>query len=109
MPSVPASRQRIQVQLTYTCIQNHHSLVWLDSFPYLYHLLEQFRLLLVTSGRIDDNDVETLLLEFSHTLGSDGDGICLCVGTEVRDLRFGRGLSGLVEGTGTEGIRTDDT
>ena len=67
------------MQLTYTCIQNHHSLVWLDSFPYLYHLLEELGLLLVTSGRIDDDDIETLLLELCDTLSSNGDRVCLRV------------------------------
>ena len=61
------------------------------------------------SGRIDDDDIETLLLEFRHALRGDCDRIGLCVRAEICDLGLRCGLPGLIESTGTEGIRTDNT
>ena len=60
------------------------------------------------TGRVDDDDVEPFLLELYDTLCGDGDGIGFSVGTEVCNLGFSSRLSRLVEGTGTEGISTDD-
>ena len=60
------------------------------------------------TGSIDDDDIESFLLELCYTLCSDGDGIGFSVGTEVCDLGFCSRLSCLVEGTSTEGVSTDD-
>ena len=58
--------------------------------------------------RVDNDNVEPFLLELCDTLRGDGDGIGFGVGTKVCNLGFGGRLSRLVEGTGTEGISTDD-
>lgn len=62
----------------------------------------------MSTGCIDYDNVEPFLLELCDTLCGDGDGISFSVGAKVCDLGFGSRLSRLVEGTGTEGISTDD-
>ena len=57
---------------------------------------------------INYNDIESFLLELGDTLCSNGYRICLGVRTEVSDLCFRCRLSGLVEGTCTEGVGADD-
>jgi hypothetical protein len=94
--------------LSYTGIQHEHRLVGLDRLANLHHLLEQLRLLLMPPRGIDDDDLEPFLLKFRHTLAGDGDGIRLSVRAEVGYFGFGCGLSGLVEGTSTEGVGADD-
>jgi hypothetical protein len=93
--------------LTDASVEDQYGHVRLDSFPDLYHLLEQFRFLFMPTGCIDDDDVEPFFLELCDTLCGDGDGVGFSVGSEVCNLGFGSRLSRLVEGTGTEGISTD--
>lgn len=65
--------------LTDASIKDEYGHIWLDCFPYLYHLLEQFRFLFMPTGRVDDDDIEPFLLKLCDTLGSDRDGICFGV------------------------------
>lgn len=94
---------------TNASVKDHDRHIWLHGFADLHHLLEEFRLLLVSTRRIHNDDIEPFLLEFGNTLRCDGDRIRLSVRTEVGDLCLRRGLTSLVESTGTEGIRTDNT
>ena len=104
-----ASRDMSKKRLTDAGVQNHNSLVGLYGFANLHHLLEELGFLLMSTRRIHDDDIETLLLEFRHTLRGDCDRIGLRVRAEICNLGLRCGLSGLIEGSGTEGIRTDNT
>lgn len=95
--------------LTYTRVEHEHRHVGLDSFADLHHFLEKLAFLLVSTTRIYDDDFESLLLEFRDTLRRDGDRIGFGVGPKVCDFGFRRGLTRLVECTGTEGVSTDNT
>ena len=46
--------------LTYGCVEDHDGQVWLDGVSDGDHLLKQLGLLLVSPGRIHDDDVESL-------------------------------------------------
>ncbi len=56
----------------------------------------------MATGRIDDDNIEPLLLELGDTLRRDGHGIRLRVRPEVGDLCLRRGLPRLVEGARAE-------
>lgn len=100
---------KLRTQLTDAGIENHNRHVRLDSLTDLNHLLEELGFLLVPSGRVHDNNIESLLLEFRNTLRSDGYRVCFRVRTEVSNFRFRCGLTRLVECTGTESIGANDT
>jgi len=74
--------------LTNASVKDKYGHVWLDSFPNLYHLLEELRFLFMPTGRVNDDDVEPFLLEFCDTLCSDGDRIGFGIGSEVCNLGF---------------------
>ena len=53
----------------------------------LQHLLEQRVFLLVSPTRVDDDDLETLVLELVHSVSCDYHGICLRV-TATRTIKM---------------------
>ena len=96
-------------RITYASIEDQNRHVGLDGFSDLYHFLEQFRFLLVTTRSVDDDHFKSLFLEFCNTLGCNGDWIRFSVGTKVGYFSLGCRLSGLIKSTCAEGIRTDNT
>ena len=62
----------------------------------------------MSSGGVHNYNIKSFLLELGHALSSDGDRVGLRVRAEVCDFGLRRGLTGLIESTGTEGVRTDD-
>lgn len=58
--------------------------------------------------RIDNDDLEALLLELGYTLRGDSDGVGLRIRTKVRDFGFCGGLPSLIESTRTESIGTNN-
>ena len=105
----PAFDWMSQAFLTDAGVENHYSHVWLHGFTDLYHLPEEFGFLLVPTRRVHNDHVKAFFLELCNTLCSDGDGVRLRVGAKVGNLRLRRRLTSLVECTGTESIRADDT
>lgn len=93
---------------TNASIQDQDRHIGVDCLADLDHLLEQLRFLLVPPGCIDNNDLETFLLELCYALRSNSNGVGLRVRTKVRDLGFRSGLPRLIESTCTKGIRADD-
>jgi hypothetical protein len=89
-------------------IQNQDSHVWLDGFADLHHFFEKFTFLFMPPGRVHNDDFESLLLELCDALRGNCDGVRFGVGAEVCYFRLGGRLPGLVEGTSTESIGTDD-
>lgn len=55
-------------RLTYGRVKHHNGHVWFDGRRDRHHLLEQLRLLLVTSGRVDDDHIETFCREMKPAM-----------------------------------------
>ena len=94
--------------LTYRGVEHHDRLVRLDGLLDIHHLLEQGRLLSMSTGGIDDDDLEALLLKLVNTFAGDLGGVCLGQGTVVGDLGFGGILFQLIKGTGSERVGTNE-
>lgn len=62
----------------------------------------------MSTRRVNDNDLETFLFEFSNTLCCYYDWISLGVRTKVSYFGLGRRLSGLIESPGAESVGTND-
>jgi len=109
---ITAQMRRMQPKsdtgLTDTGIQDQHGHVRLDRLPDLHHLLEQLRLLLVPTGRVDNDDIEAFLFELRHALSSNRNRVRLSVRAEVSNLGLRGRLPGLVERARTERVCADD-
>jgi hypothetical protein len=57
-----------RVANTNASIQDKNCHIWLDGFPNLYHLFEEFRLLFMSTGSIHNDNLKTLLFELCDPL-----------------------------------------
>ena len=87
----------------------HHkdAVIRTNSLLDLLHFVEKLGLLFVSTRSINNNDLHSFLLELSHSLLSNCHRVSLNVTTVERNPDFSSVLLQLIEGTSSEGIRTD--
>ena len=75
-----------------------------DGSGNLSHLFKERFLLLVTTTRVDDDDLKAVPLELLDSVVGDLDGIGLCVASVEGHLDLGGVLFELIKGSGTERV-----
>lgn len=88
-------------------IHDEDDVVRLHCLLDLLHLIKKLSLLLVPSWCINDNDLHSLLLELSHTLLGNGNGVSFDVAAIEGDSNLGCVLFELVKGSCSECICAD--
>ena len=93
--------------LSNRAVHNKNAVIGTNSLLHLLHLIEELGLLLVSSRSINNNDLHSFLLKLGNSLLSNCYRVSLNVTTIERNPDFSCVLLQLVEGTSSEGIRTD--
>ena len=88
-------------------IEDHDGLIGGNGLLNLHHLVEQICFLTVSTGCINNDDLETFFLELLHTFTGNDGRIGLGKGAKVRDFGFGSILFQLVESPSSESIGAD--